>query len=84
MLNAPSIQGIDTLDVAVAGCTKVLWQWRFDGIGAGALPVKGFNYFHIIGEGQIKTVYLELNCIAWGIDQGRSCSQVPGSNVIVV
>jgi hypothetical protein len=79
VLNAPGIRGINTLDAVAAGCTKVLWHWRFDGIGSGVLPVRGFNYFTVNQDGQVERVDLEFNSIAWGIDQGRNCFQVPGS-----
>jgi hypothetical protein len=40
---APPASGINTLGVYVAGCTKILWQWQFNGVGTAQYPVKGFQ-----------------------------------------
>lgn len=77
MLNAPSIKGINTLEAVVAGCSKVLWYWRFAGIGSAKYPVKGFNYFTITKDLQVQALAVEFNDIAWGLDIGRSCFTVP-------
>ena len=39
MLNAPPVEGIETQEILVAGCTKVLWYWIFTGIGTGEYEV---------------------------------------------
>ncbi|KIX03557.1 uncharacterized protein Z518_07110 [Rhinocladiella mackenziei CBS 650.93] len=70
VLLAPSITGIETMKVMVAGCTNVLWYWKFTGIGTKQLPINGFNLFEITPEKQIADMYVEFNNIAWGIDTG--------------
>jgi len=70
VLNSPPVEGITTLEVLVAGCTKVLWYWNFLGIGSGQYEIKGFNLFDITDAGQIAEVHLEFNSIAWGLDTG--------------
>jgi hypothetical protein len=44
----PPASGVETLGVYVASCSKVLWQWRFSGVGTAEYPVKGFQYVFII------------------------------------
>ncbi|KIW37981.1 uncharacterized protein PV06_09958 [Exophiala oligosperma] len=70
VLNAPGVEGINTLEVLVAGCNKILWYWLFTGIGSREYEVKGFNLFTITDVGQIVQVNLEFNSIAWGLDTG--------------
>ncbi len=62
--------GINTIEILVAGCTKILWYWNFLGIGSAEYEVKGFNLFTITDVGQISQVNLEFNSIAWGLDTG--------------
>jgi hypothetical protein len=70
VLNSPPVLGVETLEVLVAGCTKVLWYWDFTQIGSGEYEVKGFNLFSITAAGQINQTNLEFNSIAWGLDTG--------------
>ncbi|EXJ86097.1 hypothetical protein A1O1_06466 [Capronia coronata CBS 617.96] len=70
VLNSPPVEGVNTLEVLVAGCTKILWYWLFTGIGSGEYEVKGFNLFTLSDVGQISVVNLEFNSIAWGLDTG--------------
>jgi hypothetical protein len=42
VLGAPPVEGITTIEILVAGCTKILWYWNFLGIGSGQYEVKGF------------------------------------------
>jgi hypothetical protein len=70
VLNSPGVGGITTIEILVAGCTKILWYWNFLGIGSGQYEVKGFNLFTITPSLQISAVDLEFNSIAWGLDTG--------------
>ncbi|ETI22076.1 hypothetical protein G647_06147 [Cladophialophora carrionii CBS 160.54] len=70
VLNSPPVEGITTIEILVAGCTKILWYWNFLGIGTGEYEVKGFNLFTITPSLQISAVDLEFNSIAWGLDTG--------------
>ncbi|OAP54412.1 hypothetical protein AYL99_11513 [Fonsecaea erecta] len=70
VLNSPGLNGITTLEILVAGCTKILWYWNFFGVGSGQYEVKGFNLFTITPSLQIGQVNLEFNSIAWGLDTG--------------
>ncbi|OQV06603.1 hypothetical protein CLAIMM_11148 [Cladophialophora immunda] len=70
VLNSPGLNGITTLEILVAGCTKVLWYWNFLGVGSGQYEVKGFNLFTITPSLQIGQANLEFNSIAWGLDTG--------------
>ncbi|KAK5072499.1 hypothetical protein LTR64_005028 [Lithohypha guttulata] len=78
VLNAPPVEGISTLQVLVAGCDQILWQWVFTGIGSKVAQVKGFNLFGLNAQNQIKTVHLEFNSIAWGLDTGYQVIFPPG------
>ena len=69
-LAAPAVMGINTLEVLVAGCDKVLWYWNFTGVGLATYEVKGFNLFSITPEGQIGQTNLEFNSFAWALDTG--------------
>jgi hypothetical protein len=62
--------GINTLEIDVAGCNKILWYWLFTGIGSQQYEVKGFNLFTITPASQIAQVNLEFNSIAWALDTG--------------
>ena len=62
--------GINTLDVLVAGCDKILWYWNFLGIGKATYEIKGFNLFTITPAMQIITANLEFNSLAWALDTG--------------
>ncbi|EHY56004.1 hypothetical protein HRR83_006617 [Exophiala dermatitidis] len=70
VLSAQGVEGVNTLEILVAGCTKILWYWLFTGIGTGQYEVKGFNLFTLSDAGQIAQVNLEFNSIAWGLDTG--------------
>ena len=39
VLNAPPVKGVETQEILVAGCTKVLWYWIFTGIGTAEYEV---------------------------------------------
>lgn len=52
----------------MAGCTRVLWYWKFDNIGSGQDEIKGFNLFSISPSYQICQANIEFNSIAWGTD----------------
>ncbi|EXJ77622.1 hypothetical protein A1O3_09850 [Capronia epimyces CBS 606.96] len=78
VLNAPPVQGVNTLEILVAGCTKIIWYWLFTGIGSAQYEVKGFNLFSITEAGQIGQVNLEFNSIAWGLDTGYQVIFPPG------
>lgn len=69
-LGAPPVEGINTIEVLVAGCYKVLWQWVFTGVGSAEYEVKGFNLFTITSEYQIGQTNLEFNSFAWALDTG--------------
>ncbi|KIX95415.1 uncharacterized protein Z520_08932 [Fonsecaea multimorphosa CBS 102226] len=69
-LSSPGLNGITTIEILVAGCTKVLWYWNFLGVGSGQYEVKGFNLFTITDSLQISETHLEFNSIAWGLDTG--------------
>jgi len=70
VLYSPAVTGIDTLEVDVANCNKVLWYWKFTGIGSEEYEIKGFNLFTITPAGQINQTNLEFNSIAWALDTG--------------
>lgn len=70
VLNSPPVQGVETIEILVAGCTKVLWYWNFVGIGSGQYEIKGFNLFDVTSSLQVSAVHLEFNSIAWGLDTG--------------
>lgn len=70
VLNSPSVSGIETLEILVSGCKKIVWFWRITGIGSKKYPIKGFNLFTLNDAQQIETVDLEFNSIAWGLDTG--------------
>jgi len=70
ILNSPPVLGINTLEVLVAGCTKVLWYWNFLDVGSGEYEIKGFNLFSITPALQINQTNLEFNSIAWALDTG--------------
>ena len=70
MLNAPPVEGIESLGIYVAGCDKILWQWLFAGIGTAQYEVKGFNLFDITSAGQISAIHVEFNSLAWALDTG--------------
>ncbi|KAK5055430.1 hypothetical protein LTR84_013180 [Exophiala bonariae] len=70
VLAAPPVEGITTNEILVAGSSKILWYWTFYGIGSGEYEVKGFNLFTITEKGQISTLNLEFNSIAWGLNTG--------------
>lgn len=70
VLNAPPVAGVNTIQILVAGCDQILWQWVFTGIGSAQYEIKGFNLFALNSAGQIETVHLEFNSIAWGLDTG--------------
>lgn len=77
VLNAPPVMGITTLEVLVAGCTKILWYWNFLGIGKATYEVKGFNLFEITAAGQINQTNLEFNSFAWALDTGYNITFPP-------
>ncbi|OAL37259.1 hypothetical protein AYO20_03435 [Fonsecaea nubica] len=79
VLNSPGLSGIVTLDVLVAGCTNVLWYWKFLGVGSGQYEVKGFNLFAITPSLQLASANLEFNSIAWGLDTGYQVIFPPSS-----
>jgi hypothetical protein len=70
VLNAPPVEGINTLEILVSGCTKVLWYWVFTGIGTAQYEVKGFDLFSINSNLQIEKINLEFNSLAWALDTG--------------
>ncbi|KIW52168.1 hypothetical protein PV05_07830 [Exophiala xenobiotica] len=70
VLNSPGVTGINTLEIDVAGCNKILWYWLFTGIGSQQYEIKGFNLFTITPASQIVQVNLEFNSIAWALDTG--------------
>ena len=78
MLLAPPVAGIETQEILVAGCTKILWYWIFAGIGTGQYEVKGFNLLTINGKGQLERINLEFNSIAWALDTGYQIIFPPG------
>jgi hypothetical protein len=69
-LGGPPVMGINTIEVLVAGCDKVLWYWNFLGIGSAVYEIRGFNLFTITTEGQIGKANLEFNSFAWALDTG--------------
>lgn len=78
VLAAPPVEGITTNEILVAGSSKILWYWTFYGIGSGEYEVKGFNLFSLTEQGQISTLNLEFNSIAWGLDTGYQIIFPPG------
>lgn len=70
VLGAPPVTGVVDLEILVAGCTKVLWYWKFLGIGSKQYEVQGFNLFTVDSNLQVSQVNLEFNSIAWGLDTG--------------
>jgi hypothetical protein len=78
VLNAPPVEGINTLEILVAGCYKILWYWKFTGIGTGEYEIKGFNLFSISEAYQIDAINLEFNSIAWALDTGYQVIFPPG------
>ncbi|EXJ71515.1 uncharacterized protein A1O5_05323 [Cladophialophora psammophila CBS 110553] len=70
VLRAPGLNGITTIEILAAGCTKILWYWNFLGVGGAQYEVKGFNLFTITPSMRIAQVDLEFNSIAWGLDTG--------------
>ncbi|KIW91302.1 uncharacterized protein Z519_08198 [Cladophialophora bantiana CBS 173.52] len=70
VLSAPGLNGITTIEILVAGCTKILWYWNFLGVGSAKYEVKGFNLFTTTPPLQISQVDPEFNSIAWGLDTG--------------
>lgn len=70
VLAAPPVEGITTNEILVAGKDKILWYWTFYGIGTAEYEVKGFNLFTITEKGQISTLNLEFNSIAWALNTG--------------
>lgn len=77
VLFAPPVQDIDTIEILVAGCTKILWYWNFLSIGTKQYEVKGFNLFTLNEKRQIKTVNLEFNSFAWALDTGYTIKFPP-------
>lgn len=57
VLNAPPLQGIETLAVypitGTDNVNRILWQWKFTGVGTKIFPVKGFNLFTLNDAMQI-------------------------------
>ena len=80
VLNAPPTQGITTIEVLVAGCTKILWYWNFLGVGSGQYEVKGFNLFTVTPQMQIQMAEIEFNSIAWALDIGYQLSRPAASS----
>ena len=72
------MEGITTIEILVAGCTKILWYWNFLGIGSAKYEVKGFNLFTVTDKLQIAQTNLEFNSIAWGLDTGYQVIFPPG------
>ncbi|KAI1630154.1 hypothetical protein EDD37DRAFT_83880 [Exophiala viscosa] len=70
VLESPPVTGINTLEIDVANCNKILWYWKFTGIGSEEYEIKGFNLFTITPAGQINQTNLEFNSIAWALDTG--------------
>ncbi|KAK5097044.1 hypothetical protein LTS08_007064 [Lithohypha guttulata] len=74
---APPIPSMTDYDI-LAGCDSIYWFWLADGIGRDISPVKGFNRFRVNPKtGEIKTVEIEFNSIAWGRDIGWTCTPPP-------
>lgn len=70
VLSAQPVAGVNTIEILVAGCTKILWYWNFTGIGTGKYEVKGFNLFTLNSDNMIEKAHIEFNSIAWGLDTG--------------
>ncbi|KAK5164563.1 uncharacterized protein LTR77_009769 [Saxophila tyrrhenica] len=75
--HSPPVQGIETIGVYVTGCSKVIWQWQFNGVGSAEYPVKGFSLFTTNRKNQILKSEIEFNSVAWGQD----ISQLPCGDV---
>ncbi|KAK3057350.1 hypothetical protein LTR09_001533 [Extremus antarcticus] len=71
--HAPPVTGIQTLGIYVTGCSKIVWQWQFNGVGSAEFPVKGFSLFTTNRKNQLTMTELEFNSVAWGQD----ISQLP-------
>lgn len=65
VLSAQPVAGVNTIEILVAGCTKILWYWNFTGIGTGKYEVKGFNLFTLNSDNMIEKAHIEFNSIAW-------------------
>ena len=75
-MSAPPITNITTLDI-VHNCNKIVWYWRFTGIGKRIDEIQGFDMFTISEQGQILSTHLEFNSIAWAIDIGWNFTKPP-------
>jgi len=56
---------VNTIEILVGGCNKILWYWNFTGIGTGKYKIKGFNLIALDSKNMIEKVFLEFNSIAW-------------------
>ncbi|KAJ9601859.1 hypothetical protein H2200_013658 [Cladophialophora chaetospira] len=81
VLFAPSLTGITTNKVLVAGCTSILWYWNMAGVGSKQIPVTGFNLIEITPQKQIADMYVEFNNIGWGIDIGFTVTDYTGAQL---
>ncbi|WPH02386.1 Hypothetical protein R9X50_00524900 [Acrodontium crateriforme] len=80
--HAPTESGIETINVFVTDCNKILWHWNFKGVGSGVQEVKGFNLFTMapnLNNLQVTRLDLEFNSIAWGADTGFTTTPPSGS-----
>lgn len=68
-LASPGIPSITTLDI-IHGCSSMVWQWEFNGIGSGQYRVRGVSILKVNEEKKVYYSYIEFNSIAWGLDIG--------------
>ncbi|RVX74168.1 hypothetical protein B0A52_02000 [Exophiala mesophila] len=68
-LGSPPIPSITTIAI-VHGCTDMVWQWQFDGIGTGQYRVRGFTLIEVDQNKQVAYQYVEFNGLAWALDIG--------------
>lgn len=76
-LSAPAIPSITTLAI-VHGCSQMVWQWQFDGIGSGAFRVRGMTLITVDNSSQVVEQYVEFNSLAWAIDIGFNVTPPAG------
>lgn len=80
-MSHPPVTGINTLGIYISGCSKVLWQWQFTGVGTAEYPVKGFSLFTLNRKNLVVKTEIEFNSVAWGIDTHQlPCGSPPESS----
>lgn len=60
----------DTIEIYVADCNKIVWQWIDTTFGTGAYQIKGFHLFYVNKNYKLIKTYFEFNSFAGALDVG--------------